>query len=88
VPFPDLLGNYTGFLFQLVKVLVAAVPNHALICVQVQQPLVIFGPVTFLWPVRRYFGLIQVLPALDVTFEHVADRLPEVCDFLHLQKIA
>ena len=29
-----------------------------------------------------------MLPALDVALEHVADRLPEVCDFLHLQEIS
>ena len=60
------LRELNGVFFQLVEVPVAAVPNHAISGAEVQQPLVIFGPVTLLWPVRRYFGLIQVLPALDV----------------------
>ena len=52
VPFPDLLLNYTRLLFQLVKIPVAAVANHSVIGPEGQEPLVVFGPVTFSWPVR------------------------------------
>jgi hypothetical protein len=88
VPFPDLLLNYTRLLFQLVKIPVAAVANHSVIGPEGQEPLVVFGPVTLLWPVRRYFGLIRVSPALDVALEHVAYRLPKICNFFHAQEIS
>ena len=29
-----------------------------------------------------------MLPALDVALEHVADRLPKICDFLHAEEIS